>query len=516
MKNIKFNESFFIIFSALASLILFLPIFLQDIVYLDRIFLPDDTYYTLTIARNIANGCGASIDCINKTSGFQPLITLFSIPAFLLTDNLYTPIKVAIGFSAIFGILTNVVMTLVYYKHTKNTVLSIIFGVFLIAFHNNILNYFNGLETSLAMFMGSLLIFMLQKYYGRSLSRVHILALGGLIAFAMLARIDMSIMVFFIGLYLLVNHGLRSTFFIAVTALIIISPMWGYNLIYTGSILPESGQAVKNIVAFHQTVHLTPLKSMQMAWKTLDVFSLHYATSSFISLAILFLSCCHGVYAAIKNKNFTLELVLIVTMISMIGFYVFYLPAFWFFDRYLAFSLLLGVFLVFCLFEKIMVANRKMPTIKPFLFFMVSLFVFSNAIKMPLFFSKPETTLYYGEKGARGYMEIADFIVDNISENSTIASMQSGALGYFAAKHNHRVHNLDGVVNNAVLPLILNKEVNVYLKENQVAYFADWSFNTFWLSNIVEDNSVQLEPLFSTKMQGDNDGYVVYKVLLRE
>lgn len=56
MKNIKFNESFFIIFSALASLILFLPIFLQDIVYLDRIFLPDDTYYTLTIARNIANG----------------------------------------------------------------------------------------------------------------------------------------------------------------------------------------------------------------------------------------------------------------------------------------------------------------------------------------------------------------------------------------------------------------------------------------------------------------------------
>ena len=47
---------------------------------LDRLFVPDDTYYTLEIARSIARGLGPTVDGVHLTSGFQPLLAFLLVP----------------------------------------------------------------------------------------------------------------------------------------------------------------------------------------------------------------------------------------------------------------------------------------------------------------------------------------------------------------------------------------------------------------------------------------------------
>ena len=58
----------------------------QPLLFLDRIFVHDDTYYILAIARSLAQGLGPSADGVIPTSGFQPLGTFLLVPVFWLTD----------------------------------------------------------------------------------------------------------------------------------------------------------------------------------------------------------------------------------------------------------------------------------------------------------------------------------------------------------------------------------------------------------------------------------------------
>ena len=65
-----------------------LALLARPIARLDRGFIPDDTYYTLTIARSIAHGHGPTADGTTLTSGFQPLLGFLMIPVYWVTNNL--------------------------------------------------------------------------------------------------------------------------------------------------------------------------------------------------------------------------------------------------------------------------------------------------------------------------------------------------------------------------------------------------------------------------------------------
>src|SRR5882757_7514778 len=57
---------------SLAGLGLRIAVLLRPLEIVDRLFIPDDTYYTLTIARSMAHGHGPTVDGSTLTSGFQP------------------------------------------------------------------------------------------------------------------------------------------------------------------------------------------------------------------------------------------------------------------------------------------------------------------------------------------------------------------------------------------------------------------------------------------------------------
>jgi len=67
---------------ALFAFVLRCALLLRPLAVIDRRFIPDDTYYTLTIARSIAHGHGPTVDGRTLTSGFQPLQGFLMTPVF--------------------------------------------------------------------------------------------------------------------------------------------------------------------------------------------------------------------------------------------------------------------------------------------------------------------------------------------------------------------------------------------------------------------------------------------------
>src|SRR5207245_1716037 len=66
----------------------------RSLTIIDRLFVPDDTYYTLTIARSMAHGHGPTTDGSTLTSGFQPLLGFVMTPVFLLTNSADAALRV--------------------------------------------------------------------------------------------------------------------------------------------------------------------------------------------------------------------------------------------------------------------------------------------------------------------------------------------------------------------------------------------------------------------------------------
>ena len=62
-----------------AGFLLRVAVLVRPLGVIDRLFVPDDTYYTLTIARSLARGHGPTVDGHVLTSGFQPLMIPSSV-----------------------------------------------------------------------------------------------------------------------------------------------------------------------------------------------------------------------------------------------------------------------------------------------------------------------------------------------------------------------------------------------------------------------------------------------------
>jgi len=64
-----------IVVLAVVGLVFRVAVAFRPLAVLDRLFVPDDTYYTLSIARSLAHGLGPTVGGgAPLTNGFQPLV----------------------------------------------------------------------------------------------------------------------------------------------------------------------------------------------------------------------------------------------------------------------------------------------------------------------------------------------------------------------------------------------------------------------------------------------------------
>lgn len=79
---------------------------LRPLQSIDRLFVPDDTYYTLGIARSLAHGHGPRIGGGPLTNGFQPLVAFVEVPIFWFVGSPDSGLRAALVVLAICDALT--------------------------------------------------------------------------------------------------------------------------------------------------------------------------------------------------------------------------------------------------------------------------------------------------------------------------------------------------------------------------------------------------------------------------
>lgn len=514
--RMKLQKNSLLIFASIGLVVsVYFVVLFQGEVYLDRIFLPDDTYYTLSIARNMALGNGPSVDGVHLTSGFQPLIAFLLVPFFKMMSNGAQVVLVAIGLSALFGFINACLVGALVYRISGMFGAAMHMALFAALSPAVLLNNFNGLETSIAAMFALLSLYILHGVINGA-GYWSCVLLGLAVGFSILARVDNAIVALVIGFICVRHLSWVRVGCVVLVAFVVVLPWWVYSLENFHTIIPESGPAVREIVLFHKDLHLDTARILSFAWQSMVVVfpsGFGWARHCLLLLVTAFAFVCLKDALSSSRQGVAGATVLVAVLVG--GFYVFYLPAFWFFGRYLnlvflALIIVLGGRIYPALVEAgdryQFVHARKILNALSF-----TLLVGCLVSLVPLL-SKPQSSLLTGAQGARGYGEVAQEVISAVPDGAVLSAMQSGALAFYAER-GIRVVNLDGVVNRNALPAIRSNQLFNYLAAEGVTHYTDWAFNV-WAFNHYLGRSVGssfLTPIMKAKPQGQ-DQFVLFRI----
>lgn len=158
-------------------------------------------------------------------------------------------------------------------------------------------------------------------------------------------------------------------------------------------------------------------------------------------------------------------------------FYALYVPAIWFFPRYLAPTHLALTLVMAFLVAAITKWSRSGRWVPVSLVVLLSLFPCARLGAYVT--TSPDGTVDTGLKGAKGYLEPATQIVAMAPEGAVIGSLQTGALGYVSETVPGRVRivNLDGVVDAEAAAALAHRKLARFSVSRGVTHLADWEFN---------------------------------------
>lgn len=467
---------------AVRALFLFLPM-----ATLDQMFIPDDTYYTLSIARSMAHGAGPCVTPGLLTSGFQPLVAFLELPVFWLFRQ---AVDAPVWWAVLLEILADAAVVGLLWRLCRRwqgplaaRLAAALWTLSPVA----IANALGGLETSLA----SLLWLVVLDGYDRVLAvggrdtRLNLL-LGVSCGLALMARIDSAFL-----LLTLLAHSLgkslpvRAYLWGLLALLLVIAPWWGYESSAFGSIIPESGMAVRAQIGFHKATGLAASKQVGWAMGYLATFpgrdtaSFREYLGSHQSWAWSLFSLGVGglTWAACLEWKRKATGTLYLAGLAILLFYVFYLPALWFFKRYLAPVELAVVASIATGGAAFLQARPK--GFKAVGLGLISAHLLAGTVQVGdwLVHHRP---LDLGYSGGKGYRAAAKVVLEALPPKARLGGLQSGALSYFAphwAAPGVEVINLDGVVNHAAYLSIRQSRLKSYMCRQGVDHFADWRFN---------------------------------------
>lgn len=167
-----------IISAVLVNLILRLYIASQPFEFIDGPFIQDDSYYVLTIAKNIANGSGP-LYTDSYTNGFQPLYVFLIVPVFLfIKSDLFAPIRAMLVINAFLDTLTLFLLLKIFYKARSYLTLILLSVLWILSF-TVIINSLNGLETPLSVLSIVLTLYLFQKFKDKDTYKNLVLLGGG-------------------------------------------------------------------------------------------------------------------------------------------------------------------------------------------------------------------------------------------------------------------------------------------------------------------------------------------------
>lgn len=472
--------------------------------------LTEDGYYALSVARNLAEGRGLTIDGANLTNGFQPLFTVIESAAFALAGgDTVLAIRLVLAFAWLFhaaGALTIALVARDAWPATHGEAERAIRGwlaAFLYLAAPLMLNHaYNGLETGCVMFFYAACWRWMQTERDESWGGLAVF--GILIGLMVLARIDAAFLALALGLNELRRSRQRGFgvmlargAVLGVTALLVSAPWWLYNLIHFGSPMPTSGAAQQAwALEWIRLEHAAwALRLVLMPWlfagaheQTIGVW-IQWPFSPIGEIRITAIGVARGILLAgvavaawrwwrqggiaaalaeigpaqRRRTCRTLEFAacLGVALAALVVYYALSFVAYWFYYRYFAPAALFAFVVAPIALGRLFTGNTR-PARRT----VAGLVVVTLAVQTATLAALAQTGRGLG--GNTVYHDQVALVRQYVPDDDYVAAGQSGTLGFFR----ERVINTDGKVNRAALAY--QDHMWDYLRERDVKWFVDW------------------------------------------
>lgn len=450
-------------------------------------YFQEDAFYLFTCAEHLAHGEGFSVDGIHPTNGVQPLIVVAYAPLFILTgfDKLLT-LKLAFVYTALFDALSIVFLVLLLKtlrkKKENETEAPLWYSPYVIAallwatLFPIFVHTVSGLETGLSsmLMIASLwhyAVILKRRKEGTQIHLRRYIALGILLGFTVLARIDAVFFVGMIALYELITQrrrGVLPASIIAVIAFIVSLPWWYYNYTVFGNLIPQSGLSLSS---FDRDISRNVWQTISVIADSLSVF---FSLTKMIAIPVIFyiiwfVGVVGGVVILFRKwklfsyikKEYSIEVLIPLILASgiLVIYYVFFFNAPHFISRYLQ-PLRIITLVIAAMVIPVIIRQALLSRVTQVILFV---FIFAALANSALRYIPNFTTT-----------EVSDFYTVGkwalTLPSAKVGMYQSGTAGFIASN----VVNLDGKVNYAALAARKNGDIGQYVIDEHIEYIADW------------------------------------------
>lgn len=456
----------------------------------------DDSFYSLDIARNIAEGRGVTYGG-QLTNGFQPLFVFLVAPLYACLDSDVVALHGALLLLALAGVGTGLLLFDLLRRMGRPLGGAVVLVIWSLS------PYFighgvNGLETGLTAFC---FVASAWYYYGWVRGRVGLpwrrAALQGLLlGFAVLARIDLGLWAAVLALDWLaqrragaLRERLLRVALCAACATLVASPWFLFNQLHFGSPLPTSGSGVRllslcfGFTPWGEYGNYFPIESPPLRFYRLSLASsvrdilnaivvpltIPTMRGFLILLLVLVVAAWRQVPAWLGR---TAPLWLLAA--GHVAAYTFWIHGSWFYARYYmttVCALTLAAGLAFPV-----MASWRGPVLRRWS--LTALAGLALALGLFSWNSIPQALLRGGGKGGRSDAEHqipVEILRGVVPPGAKVGGFQSGALGYYGKEW--QVVNLDGVVNAAAQEAIRAGTMSDYLRAEGI----DWMLDLDWI-----------------------------------
>jgi hypothetical protein len=221
------------------------------------LFVSDDAYYYLNVARNIVRGAGSSFDGMDPTNGYHPLWMLCLLPVYRLFGSSADAALRAALVLQVLMVSASLWLAWDTYRRYRANALSVIAAIALVAtLFSPIYMMFNGLETDLVILIVVLIVYEDAKrsFLGPHQPPARLFLFGLLLGLLVLARLDEAFLVVGIAIWSITGRGspslpfsariasLCSTYWRTVVAFAaVVTPYFLWNFAEFGHLTPISG-----------------------------------------------------------------------------------------------------------------------------------------------------------------------------------------------------------------------------------------------------------------------------------
>lgn len=453
---------------------------------LDRLFVPDDTYYTLSIARSLARGDGPAADGHTLTSGFQPLQAFLLVPVHWVVDGLDGFVRADLALLVVADTVTIAVLGWVAWRiaaaatgPVAGKVAAITAALVWAASPVAISMALGGLETSLAVCFAALLVAVWVHAGDRASTGWWVLA-GVVAGLAVLARVDVLLLVALLGAWQLWRGPRRALVPAGIAAVVVLAPWWIYCAVQFGTPIPTSGRAehalaplqpfeLRGFAQIAGVVAGGPFASWGSLRTALDERP-GLGLLVFLVIVALLLLVAWWWHRTLAPPAAAVA-VLPLYAVGLMVFYVWFGVA-WYFSRYMTpvamvTTLALGVGLgrVWSWAGR----PRSVGLGLACALAVVALVAVGIGTVHNLTADEPRVAAF---DSYTGYRDMARVVNERVPRGAVLAAWQSGAIGYYAGD-DHTVVNLDGVVSPPAADATRDGTIPEYIRARGVQWLAD-------------------------------------------